>query len=160
MGKSARTITEEIYPGNPRFVRQIGVILLNGTFEARPRLPVRNEIRRVDLVVGGTLQRVSLLSCTLRDLLDRRIVPGGAVTVLIKEPADPQLLAGCDRCPGQQHRPTNPVCSASVGSRSGLKVGVVYGLRSGEAVLRSLSDILVEETGNSVALCTFRASYA
>jgi hypothetical protein len=159
MGKSVTRETEELYPGNPRFLRQIGSILSNGTFEPRPRLPVRGEIRHVDLVVGGTLQRVSLLSCTLRDLTARRVPPYGTVTALIKEPSGAQLSAGCDRCPGQHHRLTNPVCSANIGSRSGFRVGVVYGLRSGAAVLRTLSSVAVAETERFVTLCTFRVVY-
>lgn len=157
MPRTYKQLKELLWPEGPsRYFRQIGRILQDGTFVARARLPVRGEIRKVDYVLGGTFHRVALLSCTSKEL--SKLKNGTEVTVLIKETTDHQLSFCCDMCNGEQHRPSNPLCSASMGaSKSPLQSGFAYSIITKEPIFKlQYNQCNVLEQNDKVSVCQFQ----
>ena len=157
MPRTLKQLREPLWPGGPsRYTRQIGCVLQDGSFVNRPRLPTRTEMRKVDYVLGGSFHRVALLSHTRRQL--QKLKAGTEVTILVKETTDQQLAKCCDMCPGEHHRSTNMVCSASVGaSKSPLVFGFAYSTITKEPVFKlSFRQCTILEQSDKVSLCQFR----
>ena len=156
-----RRVTEQLWPGGAsKLVRQLGTIDKRGEFVNRPRLPVRREIKRVDFVLGGTLHRVALLSCSKNELWT--LDSNSLITACIKMTTVLQQEIFCDMCAGEQHRPGNGLCSASLGAgRSPLNQGVAYCALTKEPKLYlSISDCTVVEQQGPVLICQFRPRFA
>ena len=156
MPRTLRQLKEPLWPEGPtRYFRQIGRVLQDGTFVSYARLPVRTEIRKVDFVLGGSMHRVALLSHTVREL--STLKTGTIVTILVKESTPKQIDKGCDMCPGEQHRPTNPLCSASVGGKSPFVFGFAYSMVTKEPVFKlRIDQCVILEQSDKVSVCQFQ----
>jgi len=154
-------VTEKLWPNGPSKIKRHIGMLRNGKFRVRPRLPVRREIKHVDYILGGTFHRVSLLSCTknsLKKTIKQHSHSIEIVTACIKETTDSQKKNNCDMCYGEQHRPTNAVCSATLNAgASPLLFGTAYCAITKEPAFKlSINDCTILEQTGPVQVCQFK----
>ena len=156
MSKQSAQIKELLWPSGPsQYCRQLCRLTVNGDVIETPRLPTSREIRRVDCIVGGSLHRMAYLSCSRRSIASLR--RGSVITALVKTTTERQLQMCCDMCPGEQHRPSNTLCSASMGAqRSPFVFGVVYSATTKEPLFRfSINRCTIIEQNGGIFVCQF-----
>ena len=86
-----------------------------GRFKKTPRAaPPCRAFRHANWVVGGSVERIALLSMTPAPPPHGKPEIGAIACAAVRQPSPHMKRIGCDRCVGP-HRPRNTLCAATLG---------------------------------------------